>query len=144
MVLVLDRCREVLVLVDLDKVVFNRHKDRVKEVHRQDRKVRVIMDLRIDLVVVVLVRQQQQGVLVPLELVLVGLSRMCSFIIHIISREDLKDIILDTCRIQMMGFFGTKGSSRIGDRGGFWPFCRHKNPAYSFCFGHMFVTARAC
>jgi len=109
----LDRCREVLVvLVDLAKVVFNRDRDRV--VRKEDRKVRVIMVLPIDLEVVVLeLLLLQRRVLVLLELVLVGLS---SFIIPTNSREDLRAIILGICRMQMIRYFGIKGSNRIGDR----------------------------
>jgi len=111
LVVALDRCRELLVLVDLDRVVFNRDRDR--EVRKGDPKVRVITVLPIDSEVVVLERQQRR-VLVPLELalVLVGLS---SFIIPTSSREDLRAIILGICRMQMR-CFGIKGSSRIGDR----------------------------
>jgi len=117
LVLVRDRCREVQGLVHLDKVVFNRDRDR--EVGREDRKARVITVLPIDLEVVVVLEQQQQQqqrrvlVLLGLELVLVGLN---SFIIHTSSKEDLRDIILGICRMQMMGCFGIKGNSRIGDR----------------------------
>jgi len=113
LVLGLDRCREVLVvLVDLAKVVFNRDRDRV--VRKEDRKVRVIMVLPIDLEVVVLeLLLLQRRVLVLLELVLVGLS---SFIIPTNSREDLRAIILGICRMQMIRCFGIKGSNRIGDR----------------------------
>jgi len=68
LVVALDRCREVLVLVDLDRVVFNQDRDR--EVRKGDPKVRVITVLPIDSEVVVLERQQRR-VLVPLELALV-------------------------------------------------------------------------
>jgi len=120
-VLVRDLGREVLVLVDLDKVVVNRDRDR--EVRREeDRKARAITVLPIDLEAVVLEQQQQQQVLVPLELV--GPSRTCNYIIRTNSREDLKDIILGICRMQMMGCIGIKDSSRIGDRFGVYEVMR--------------------